>query len=290
MSKLKILSMLFLLISSQQAYSYVSATTELIRTSTKLHSLYSLMAKTPKYSTLSQKTYLTMLKTKNVSHFSTYISQLPKSDIYPLLMDVAEHKGLVTELQKLRIGAQYSKLDDGNSLLLKALEFENTQVLVSAPKYGKNLLIVESRSAGSSVKIAQSMGDKGLLIAKDLNELNIGKLSKHAKNIEGLGEAAKVKFIDLLEKSSNAVLNYLEAHPGFVWNAAGVSALIIAVDNITEPKVTKTTLPDGTVIEKSESVVGDGLNGVVEYIKYAFLMIFTLWLVRKFIKGKKSTD
>ena len=52
----------------------------------------------------------------------------------------------------------------------------------------------------------------------------------------------------------------------------------------------KTTLPDGTVIEKTESIVGDGLNELVEYLKYALLIILLVWLVRKLIKEKKTTD
>lgn len=125
---------------------------------------------------------------------------------------------------------------------------ELTSRLVSA--YGDGALELMARQPGVGTALVEKLGANGIRIGNRLTTDQAVALARHAEDIAALPSAQRNQLLDAMTKAPAQFLDFLEAHPKVLLTAGGVSAFIVAKENILGSAVPSTgydTLSAGLV-------------------------------------------
>lgn len=262
-----------ILLFSDSGLSYIGV-------ASKLDDLYRIAIKSAQCKGMSQQAFKASIKSGKVARFAPLIRSLPKEDRLVTLLEIADEKTLISGTQQLRLASKYSKLDDGDELLMQVIDHGDRALFDLVPQYGSKLLQIESTHQGAGVSVVTNLGDAGWKVMNQIPEGQIPRFATQAKSIASLDPGPRAQFLDAITKYPVKALEYLDANSSIAYKAAGITGFLVFVDNLSQPKTTIVTQPDGTVIETQASPLG-GWEIDQKYFHW-FIWIglagFSLWL------------
>jgi hypothetical protein len=248
---------------------------------TKIDDLYKIAVKSSKFKGVSKAAFKALLLKGGLTKISPFLKNLPKQDRIRLLMEIAEQRKLLTPIEQLRHSAKFSKMSNGDDLLFKVVDHGDKRLFELVPEYGGNLLAIESKSRGAGIKIARNLGDDGLKAVSKIPEQQISMFSNQAPKIAKLNLGDQQKVIDAIIAYPVRALEYLDKNSSILYKATGVTGFLVFIDNISSPKVTKITKPDGTTIETESPIIEGAVEGAKVYVHWLVGILgvaLVLWL------------
>lgn len=250
-----------------------------VNVASKLDDLYRIAIRTPEFRGATQQSFTQLIKTGKLASIAPVIRSFPKEERLAIVLEIAEQRQMVATTQLPRLAAKYANLDKGDELLLQVIEHGDSRLFNVAPKYGNKLLVVERSAPGTGLEVIEYLGDEGWNVAGALSTPQFAQFAKQSKSIAGVEESAKARVLDAISKYPAQALKYLDDNPGILYKSAGVAGFLVFVDNISQPTTTRTTKPDGTIIETTKGLLGD-LGASLGYVHWAVwisLLALCLW-------------
>jgi len=264
----------FTLLWCGQSYAFVG-------TLSKLDDLYRAAIRSSEFKGMSEYAFKTSLKTGKISKLTPLLKNFPKEDRIRMLLEIAEERKLITGTQQLRLATKYSKMNDGDDLLMRVIDHGDKRLFDLAPKYGNKLLAIESRHEGAGVRMITNLGDDGWKVMNQIPENQILRLSDQSKSIASLESGTRTKILKAIATYPVKALEYLDTNSSIVYKTAGITGFFVFIDNISQPKTTKVTKPDGTVVETQSGALSEATDSsgyIPWFIGIILLAALVFWI------------
>jgi hypothetical protein len=115
-------------------------------------------------------------------------------------------------------------------------------------EYGSGAMEVAARHPGVGEKLAQSLGEDGIKLGRNLTTDQSIVAARYAPEIAKLPPAQRAGILSKLSASPRVVLDYLETHPRVLTTAAGVAVVMALKDDVIGDKGKSVVLADGRVV------------------------------------------
>lgn len=255
---------------------YSSTSLAFVGTLSKLDDLYRMATKSSEFEGVSAQAFRSTLKSGKIARVAPLLKNFAKEDRLSLLLEIAKERSMISSTQQLRLAAKYSKLENGDELLLRAIDHGDTRLFDLLPKYGSELLSIEKSSPEAAITILRELGDEGWRVTQAIPPQQISRFASQSKSIASLENESRSKVLGAIARYPAKSLEYLDEHSSIVYKAAGVTGFLIFIDNLSKPTITIETQPDGTIIETRSGALSTAVFGST-YLTYLTWLIGLLF-------------
>ena len=115
-------------------------------------------------------------------------------------------------------------------------------------EYGSGAMEVAARHPGVGEKLAQSLGQDGIQLGRNLTTDQSILAARYAPDVAKLPPAERAGILSKLSQSPKLVLDYLESHPRVLTTSAGVAVVMAIKDDVIGDKGKSVLTADGRVV------------------------------------------